>query len=187
MRESFEPPLPIRTDRLLLRPLTEADVPALLAYRSDPEVCRFLPSGPMDETEVRRRLREQWSRLVLDEPRSGVTLGIEAEGVLVGDLVVFIADRMAELAEIGWVLSPEHRGRGYAAEAAAAMFPVVFDGLEAHRLVARMDPLNPASAAVAARIGMRREALLVEDERFRGEWADTLLYAMLAREFRALA
>ena len=48
-----------------------------------------------------------------------------------------------------------------------------------------MDPENAASAAVAHRIGMRRESLAVEDELVKGEWVDTLYYAMLEREFRS--
>ncbi len=185
MRDLVRPDLPIRTGRLLLRPLTEDDVPALLAYRSLPEVCRFLPFEPMDEAEVRRRLAEQWSTLEL-RPGGSVTLGIEHDGTLVGDVVLFGGDRATQTAEIGWVLSPDQRGHGYATEAAAALLPVVFDGLEAHRVIARMDPANDASAAVAARIGMRREALHVEDAFIKGEWVDTLLSAMLEREFRAL-
>jgi RimJ/RimL family protein N-acetyltransferase len=47
-----------------------------------------------------------------------------------------------------------------------------------------MHPGNDASAKVAARLGMRREALLVEDERVKGEWRDTLFFAILEREWR---
>ena len=37
---ALRPTYPIRTGRLLLRPLGLADVDALLAYRSRPDVCR---------------------------------------------------------------------------------------------------------------------------------------------------
>ena len=42
------------TDRLRLRPLTAADTGALLTYRGDPEVCRYLPFPPMDAAEIGR-------------------------------------------------------------------------------------------------------------------------------------
>ena len=35
------------TERLLLRPLTAGDTDDLLAYRSDPEVCRYVPFTPI--------------------------------------------------------------------------------------------------------------------------------------------
>lgn len=186
MRESFEPALPIRTERLLLRPLTERDVPAVTAYRSLPEVSRFLPHEPLDEQQVAERIAGRWARHVLDEPGSAVCLAIEAAGVLVGDVVLFVSGaREAETVELGWVLAPEHEGHGYATEAAAALLQVAFDGFGAHRVVARMDPDHDGSAAVATRLGMRREALLIENERIKGEWLDTLYFALLEREHRA--
>lgn len=187
MLEPFEPDLPIRTERLLLRRLTEADVPALLGWRGDPDVCRWLPFEPMTEADLREKVAGRWAETVLGGDASAIRLGIEAAGVLVGDLTLFVHDRENETAEVGWVLSPAHEGRGYATEAARALLGIAFDDLRAHRVVARMDPENHASAAVATRIGMRREALLIEDERFKGEWADTLLFALLAREHAAAA
>jgi RimJ/RimL family protein N-acetyltransferase len=187
VRESLEPALPLRTERLLLRLLTPDDRAALLAYRSLPDVCRFLPFSPMDEAEVDRRLEVQWRQTRLADAGSALTLGVEvaATGQLAGDVVLFVHSRSGESAEVGWVLSPEHTGNGYATEAAAALLALAFEGLEAHRVIARMDPRNAPSARVAERLGMRREALLIEDERVKGEWSDTLLFGMLHREWRA--
>jgi len=187
VREELEPELPLRTDRLLLRLLTPDDRAALLAYRSQPEVCRYLPFPPMDGAEIDRRLAGQWQQRRLADAGSALTLGIEeaATGRLVGDVVLFVRSRSDESGELGWVLSPEHRGHGYATEAARALLALAFDELDLHRVIARMDPENDESARVAARLGMRREALMIEDERVKGEWADTLYYAMLQREWRA--
>jgi len=52
----LRPHYPISTARLRLRPLTSDDVDALLAYRSDAEVCRFLPFEPMDAQVLQQRL-----------------------------------------------------------------------------------------------------------------------------------
>lgn len=43
----LQPAYPVATDRLRLRPLRHSDIPDLLAYRGDPEVCRYLPFEPM--------------------------------------------------------------------------------------------------------------------------------------------
>jgi RimJ/RimL family protein N-acetyltransferase len=184
--ESFEPELPVVTERLRLRALTTADRGALLAYRSLPEVCRFLPFPPMDAAEIDRRLDGQWRQYRPAAPR-GMTLGIEvaATGELAGDVVLFLESRADETGELGWVLSPEHTGHGYATEAAAALLALAFDGMGLHRVVARMAPDNDASAAVATRLGMRREALMIENELIKGRWEDTLYYAILDREWRA--
>jgi RimJ/RimL family protein N-acetyltransferase len=53
-----------------------------------------------------------------------------------------------------------------------------------HRVVARIDQRNPASAAVLTKIGMRQEAVLVENEWFKGEWSTEVDFAILDREWR---
>ncbi len=59
-----------------------------------------------------------------------------------------------------------------------------FQTLGLHRIVARCDARNVASARVMERLGMRREALLVENEMVKDEWTDELVYALLDREWR---
>jgi len=86
--------------------------------------------------------------------------------------------------EIAYVLNPDLGGRGYATEAADAMLRLGFDGLGLHRIHARIEDLNPASGAVLRRIGMRQEAVLVENEWFKGRWGSEIDFAILAREWR---
>ena len=51
----------------------------------------------------------------------------------------------------------------------------------------RCDARNKASARVMERLGLRREAHLIENECIKGEWTDELIYAMLATEWFARA
>jgi RimJ/RimL family protein N-acetyltransferase len=62
---------------------------------------------------------------------------------------------------------------------------LAFDALQLHRVVAQLDERNPASAAVAHKLGMRQEAVLVDNEWFKGEWSTLVQYAILDREWRA--
>ncbi|HEY0373675.1 MAG TPA: GNAT family protein [Amnibacterium sp.] len=187
MRESTTPRLPIRTRRLELRRLVHEDRDAMLAYRADAETCRYLPFEPQTADDVDRFLSTRAAWPVLDGPDSSVPLGVALAGGgrLVGDVIVFVRSRPDECLELGWIIAAEHRGHGYAVEAAEALLAFAFDEVQAHRVVARMDPANAASARVAERLGMRREALLIEAERIKGEWVDTLYYVLLEREWRA--
>ena len=72
-------------------------------------------------------------------------------------------------------------------EACRALLPLAFDGLGLHRIIGRIDARNLASANVLRRLGMRQEALLVENEWFKGEWTDEIDFGLLAREWRAAA
>ena len=61
-------------------------------------------------------------------------------------------------AEIGWSLAPEARGKGIGTEAAEALLKLGFEDLGFHRIDAKLDALNTASAALCERLGMRLES-----------------------------
>jgi RimJ/RimL family protein N-acetyltransferase len=185
----LRPTYPVRTERLLLRPLTFADADALLAYRSEPGVTRYLPFEPMTRDEIHERLAGQWAQTELTEQSQVLTLGIEeaATGQLIGDVVLFWRSREHRGGEIGYVLHPDFTGRGYATEAGRALLGLGFENLGLHRIIARVDERNTASAKVCRRLGMRQEARLVENEWFKGEWTNELDFAMLAAEWPSSA
>jgi RimJ/RimL family protein N-acetyltransferase len=183
----LHPTYPVRTERLLLRPLTGADTDALLAYRSRPDVCRYVPFAPMDRRVIADRLAGQWATTALTDEGQALTLGVElAEtGQLVGDVVLFFHSRAHRGGEIGYVVNPDFEGNGYATEAARALLRLAFDDLGLHRVIGRIDERNEPSAKVLRRLGLRQEARLVHNEIFKGEWSTELDFAMLAEEWRA--
>ena len=178
---------PRQTRRLVLRPLEDRDVAALISYRSLPEVCRWVPFEPMDAAAVGARLSGQWRRHSLEKEGDAVVLGIVigATGELIGDTMVHWASEQHGVAEIGYVLHPAHEGHGFATEAAHELLHIAFDDLKAHRVTARTDLRNLASTRVLARLKMRQEAHLVDGEWFKGAWSDVLDFALLDREWAA--
>lgn len=186
-RLELHPRYPVRTARLLLRPPTADDVDALVAYRGRGDVCRYLPFEPMDRAEVAESVATRWTTTALTDAGQALTLAVElaATGELIGDLVLFFHSREHRGGELGYVINPDFAGRGYATEAAAALLDLAFDGLGLHRVVARLDERNDASARMARRLGMRQEARLVQSEMFKGEWATELDFALLAAEWPA--
>jgi RimJ/RimL family protein N-acetyltransferase len=187
MQPELRPAYPVRTERLLLRPLTAGDADALLAYRGRSDVCRYVPFEPMDRQVISERLAAQWATTALTNEGQALVLGIELArtGELVGDVVLFWQSREHRGGEIGYILNPDFAGRGYATEAAHALLRLGFEGLGLHRIIARLDERNEASANVARRLGMRQEARLVHNELFKGEWSTELDFAMLADEWPA--
>jgi RimJ/RimL family protein N-acetyltransferase len=175
----------LRTERLLLRQLTERDIDSLVAYRSRVDVCRYVPFTPMSHDDVAQRLATQWATTELTEEGQSLTLGIEVvqTGRLVGDVVLFWRSRLHSGGELGYVLNPEDGGRGYATEAAAEMLRFGFDAVGLHRIIARVDERNERSARLLRRLGMREEAHLIENEFFKGEWTNELDFAILKAEW----
>jgi aminoglycoside 6'-N-acetyltransferase len=91
-------------------------------------------------------------------------------------------------ASIGFTLAREHQGHGYATEAVRALLGELFRGglfteIPLHRVTAECGADNLASQRVLERVGMRREAQLVENIFFKGAWASTYNYAILRNEW----
>ena len=182
---------PIRTARLLLRPLTEADADDVFAYQRLPEVVRYLPWPVRDREESREHTEKRAGFTRLHDDKDGLILAAElvgahqAHGPVIGDLSVFLESGDNAQLAIGWVIHPAYQGRGFATEAARAGLELAFAEIGAHRVHAQLDPRNAASVALCRRLGMRAEAHLVENEIFKGQWSDLAIYAMLRREWDA--
>jgi RimJ/RimL family protein N-acetyltransferase len=182
----LRPTYPVRTDRLHLRPLREQDLSALLSYHSNPKVHLYLPMEPMDADAVVGRLREgPWSRSTLEEEGQVLGLGVEviSTGELIGDVMLRWSSSGDRCGEIGYVLHPDHGGSGYATEAAHAVLRLAFDELDLHRVIARIDPRNTAPLRLAERLGMRKEAHLVQNHWHRDGWADEVNFGLLRSEW----
>ncbi|MGX1973743.1 GNAT family N-acetyltransferase [Streptomyces kronopolitis] len=182
----YTPDYPIRTARLDLRPVTHDDLAAIHAYQRLPEVCRYLYWGPFDETGSRASVAAKAARTTLRASGDVLQFAVvvRASGVLVGDVTFVWKSREHRQGGIGYVFHPDHAGRGYATEASRALLRLGFEELGLHRVQAELDGRNTASARVLERLGMRREGHLRENEFLDGEWADEVVYAMLAREWR---
>ncbi len=183
----LSPSYPIETERLRLRPCVPADAEPMYAYKSRDDVCRYLPHRPLTREEVAQRIATLYSNTTLDDEGQALTLAVveRASDRLIGDVILFWRSREHQGGEIGYVFDPAWAGRGYATEAAARLLRLGFDGLGLHRIIARLDARNTPSARVVERLGMRQEAHFVQNELFKGEWSDELVYAILADEWHA--
>jgi RimJ/RimL family protein N-acetyltransferase len=179
---------PRRTDRLTIRPAVTADLAAVFAIRSRPDVAEWMPDRPTSYDEWLLRLG-----------RSGAferMLVMEREQVVIGDLYLHVEDAWTQLevrergkdaqAEIGWCLAPEHQGHGYVGEATSALVRICFEELDVRRLTANAFADNTPSLKVMERLGMTCEAHNHADSlhRTRG-WIDGVTYALLREDWRS--
>lgn len=181
------PSYPVQTARLDLRPFALPDLEPLLDIRSRPEVSRYLYDEPFDRDGLRAALVRKTRRTALVDAGDSLNLAVVVRetGALVGECSLGWRSAEHRQGEIGYILHPDHNGRGYATEAGAAMLAIGFEDLGLHRIVGRMEARNTASARVLERLGMRREAHLVHNERVKGEWNEELIYALLEHEWAA--
>lgn len=175
----------IRTDRLLLRRYRDDDLDRLTEIQSLPEVARFLYWEPRTRAQVEPALALRIAQTRLDKDDDVVTLAVERreDNLLLGDATIFLRSVKNRQAEVGYVFHPDSGGHGYATEATRALVDLAFKDLDAHRVFARTDARNTASAALLRRLGMRQEAHFREAEIFKGAWGDELVFAILADEW----
>ena len=157
---ALRPRYPVTTTRLLIRPLTTADADGLLAYRSIPDVCRYVPFEPQTREELLERIATRWTRTELTGEGQVIILGVQVRdtGVLAGDVMLAWQSQEHACGEIGCVFNPDLSGRGYATEALDALLRLGFEGLGLHRIIARIDERNEPSIRMVRRLGMRLEA-----------------------------
>lgn len=178
------PDLPIETERLFLRVFTPDDAVRYHSYRSLPETVRYLYRDPMTMEQAVERM-PQYARCEFEKDTDFFVLAIQPKHTqeLAGEILFKLESIWAKQGEIGWSLHPDSVGNGYVTEAARALMQYGFEHFGFHRVFARIDVENTASVRVAERLGMRREAHLVENDFFNDRWGSEYVYAMLATEF----
>lgn len=185
MADVLRPAYPIKTTRLLLRPFAATDLDAMHAYQSLPEVTRYLMWPPRSREEAVAALERRLAHPTLEKEGEVLVLAVEHQetGDLLGEVNLFWMSEKLRTGEFGFVFDPRHHGRGYAREAATEILRLGFEQMDLHRIIGRADARNAASTGLMTRLGLRKEAHFVKNEFVKGEWADEVVYAMLAEEW----
>jgi RimJ/RimL family protein N-acetyltransferase len=107
--------LPLRTERLVIRAFRSADAEDLFAYRSQPEVTRYLYREPeaLNACTKLVRGRSHVSSLV---KANAITLACELSesSQLIGEVTLLWVKRDHLQGELGFVFNPDFHGRGLA-------------------------------------------------------------------------
>ncbi|WP_422365288.1 GNAT family N-acetyltransferase [Pelagibius sp.] len=178
--------LPILTERLKLRHFVPSDFSDYSAYHSLPAVYRYLYEAPPEG----RAMEEKFSKVLsaaFEDDGDIFRLAVvrKDDDLLVGEVLLKLASKAALQGEVGYIFNPDFAGKGYATEAVSAMIDIGFSIFAFHRIFARLDAANKGSVGVVERLGLRREAHLIQNDRFDGVWGDEYIYAVLASEWAA--
>jgi RimJ/RimL family protein N-acetyltransferase len=144
------------TDRLVLRRSRPEDAETISAYRSDPEVNRQQGWERTDPEGVRADI-EEMSERVPGEPGGWAQFSVQERdgGRLVGDVGISPADGEPGVIKVGYTMSPDVQGKGYATEAVRALIDYAFETLGADVVRAYASANNLPSIRVAEKAGMR--------------------------------
>jgi len=177
--------LVLLTQRLRLRPLANHDAPALLTIFSDVRVTQYGTMPPWPSVDEAHAMVDRDVNAMRRGER--LRLGIERleDATLLGTCTLFDLDPLCRSAELGYGLHPRAWGQGYMHEALMALLGYGYSELGLNRVMADVDPRNTASKRILERLGFTAEGLLRENCVIDGALADSALYGLLRREWRA--
>lgn len=141
------------TPRLIVRPLSHPDLPALTAILSDPQVMQYSIRGVCDEQATAQFI--DWCLGCYASHGMGPwALEDKASAELVGFCGV-APETVAgvEEAGLGYRLATRYWNRGLASEAARGVIDHVFAAGQVESLVAIIEPAHGASLRVAEKVG----------------------------------
>jgi len=148
----------LRTPRLVLRQWRQSDFDSFAALNADSEVRRFFPA-PLTREEsdalakrAERDIAERgWGLWAVEVMESAPFIGF------VGLAEPSFDAHFTPAVEVGWRLSRDQWGNGYATEAARAAITFAFDDLGLDEIVSFTSEVNERSRRVMERLGMTHD------------------------------
>lgn len=175
----------LTTKRLLLRPLVFADAGFLYEVGSREDVSR--PAGfPRTRTLAasRARVRRTIAACRKGDPKPlSFSIVLKAGGAWAGN--VSLGWPHAGIGHLGYLIHPDHQGRGYATEAVRKVVEKSFARFGAHRVQATCWVKNGRSARVLRKAGLRREGKLRGYLKRSGEVRDEFIWGMTRADWLA--
>ncbi|MEV3992344.1 GNAT family N-acetyltransferase [Streptomyces sp. NPDC049837] len=172
------PDISISTERLVLRPYEESDIPAHTEMMNDEMVVAWT-SVPHPYTTADA---EEWVRRIAPSERTegrGVVLAVTEflTQRLVGTIHLRNTNWRTRATEVAYVTAPWARGEGYATESVLAVAQWLFRDQRFERLELRTAADNTASQQVAQKIGcisegVLRNAWIARTQTEDGGWTD---------------
>ena len=169
----------LTTDRLVLRPLTMGDAPALLAIFSDPLVTRFWSTEPWTDISFAETAVARALECYRDETELRFAVELVRGREVIGTVNLHHFFDQNRRCELGYAIASAHWGKGYASEALGAALAHAFGEVGLNRIEADIDPRTEASARVLAKMGFRKEGFMPQRWLVHGAYADTVFYGLL--------
>lgn len=176
----------IETERLLLRPFTPEDAPAMYRnWASDPEVTKYLTWPTHAHVGISEMVLSDWLSHYDELNYYQWAIVLKELDEPIGSISAVKVNDTAQWVEIGYCIGRNWWRQGVVTEALKALIRFFFEEVGVGRICARHDPRNPNSGAV-----MRKCGLVCEGTLRRSDWnnqgiCDETVYGILREEYDA--
>ncbi len=164
------------TERLAVGTFIPEDHSDLADILTDPEVTYFEPY----ETFTREKCVQE----AINFSQSNEFFAVLRQEKVIGK--IYFSKREADSYELGYTFGAAYQGQGFAAESIRGFLQYAFTEWDVRRIIAVIDTRNRKSAALAERLGMRREAehkALYPRKNEPDIYDDFYVYALLKDEY----
>lgn len=158
----------ITTPRLKLRTARPDDLAAFHAVMTRPDAMRWWSSPPHETLDQTRAWLDSMIANGPDHP----DFVIEFEGQVIGKAGFWAPP------DIGYILHPDHWGKGLATEALTAAIDHIFAARTFDRLTADVDPDNAASIRLLERLGFAKTGQAERTMQVGDAWVDSVYYGL---------
>lgn len=164
----------IETARMIIRPMTIADISDLKEWMSDQSIYTYWGKAPSKAEKNPELLFEKENK-----PSKSFHLGIAVKefNKVIGDLWVYLIENN-RMASVAIRISRNYQGKGYGTEALSAMVRFCFNNTELKRLWAEVDIHNIASQRILEKSSFTREGLIRQGKMV-NTWCDYYIYGIL--------
>lgn len=174
----------LETPRLILRKFKDSDIGSFIAYHNDPEIIRYQSWDVFSEEEAVDFVQSQKK----SQPFTAgswfqIAIELKENNQHIGDCAVNVKEDNQQ-AELGFTISRNHQGQGYAFEAVSNLLDYLFTNLNFHRVIGIADSENAASIALLKKLGMRQEGYFIQSYYSEGKWSDEYFFAILKDEWK---
>jgi ribosomal-protein-alanine N-acetyltransferase len=176
---NFDPFPILETQRLRLRRLVNEDVDEIFALRSDQELMKYIPRPLATSKEDALAHISMINEKIDSNEGINWAITFKNKPKLIGIIGHYRIKTAHYRAEIGYMLLPEYHSQGIISEAINEVVKYGFQEMKLHSIEAIIAPENTASEKVLQKNGFVKEAHLIENEYYEGQFLDTIIYSLI--------
>jgi ribosomal-protein-alanine N-acetyltransferase len=146
--------LPIKTERLIIRPIEETDFEDICQYGCDEETGQYMIHWPKTKAQIKTFINDCIASMISEYPaKYEFVMQLKSTSIIIGNITLEIKDSEAE---IGWISNKEYWNKGYMGEAVNRVINFAFHDLLICKITATCTAENIPSYKVMEKCGMKR-------------------------------
>jgi [ribosomal protein S5]-alanine N-acetyltransferase len=176
---NFDPFPVLTTERLILRRIDENDAKEIFLLRSDENIMKYICKPKPKNLDDVLPLVNKINKLIDGNEGIAWAMTLKDDPKMMGHISFHVFYKEHFRAEVGYMMHPDHYGKGLMDEALKAVLSFGFNKVGLHSVEANVSPENSASRKLLERNNFKQEAHFKENFYWEGQFLDSIIYSLL--------